>query len=202
MRRAAALVESWRAEGRHAAIARPIDTGGLGPRAADDVLLVDAVGRSAGALFAGAVSAPAIDAAGPCSPTARPPASCSPSTSTTTPPPPPASPAGGERPIVVQRLDDIADEWWDAVAAGRPAALVQPVGSVPAPPSSSVPADPSGHAGRSGARCPRRSRGGTLARPPGPSARRVLVGDVELLVESWNPVPHLVIVGAAALSER
>ncbi len=36
---------------------------------------------------------------------------------------------------------------------------------------------------------------------PGTTAARVRVGDVELVVEGWNPVPHLVIVGAASLSE-
>jgi hypothetical protein len=36
---------------------------------------------------------------------------------------------------------------------------------------------------------------------PGASATRLRVGDVELVIEGWNPVPHLVIVEASSLSE-
>jgi hypothetical protein len=41
VRRSAALVETWRDQQRRAAVARPVDTSGLGPRSDDDLLLVD-----------------------------------------------------------------------------------------------------------------------------------------------------------------
>ena len=48
MRRSAALVATWRAQDRDGVLARPVDAQGLGPRAFDDLLLVDANGKVAG----------------------------------------------------------------------------------------------------------------------------------------------------------
>jgi len=56
MRRIAALVETWRDLGREAVVARPIGSEGLGPRSSDEVLLVDAQGRTAGSLLGGVVN--------------------------------------------------------------------------------------------------------------------------------------------------
>ena len=53
MRRSAALIETWRAQERKAAFARPVDTTGLGPRSDDDLLLIDDTGRVGGSLLGG-----------------------------------------------------------------------------------------------------------------------------------------------------
>src|SRR5262245_53649120 len=125
MRRGVALVETWLSQGRRAAIARPVGTVGLGPRSDEDLLLIDANGLAAGTLLAGTANGQAIDAArhllaadaglrhvligadiGFDDATAA------------------GLTCGGHVDILVQRLEDIGSELWDAIAAGRPAALV------------------------------------------------------------------------------
>ena len=56
MHRVAALVEAWHHQRRAGTVARVIATDGLGPQHRDELLLVDADGRTGGSLLAGALS--------------------------------------------------------------------------------------------------------------------------------------------------
>jgi xanthine dehydrogenase accessory factor len=201
MRRSAALVETWRSQQRAAAIARPVGTEGLGPRSDDDVLLVDATGLTAGSLLGGTASEPTVAAAkrllaGPGlgyellgidigfdDATAV------------------GLTCGGHVEILVQRLADIPGELWDAVANGHPAALISRIGQgsgtlVVRPGLPAV-----GSLGNSGLDTLAEAEAESLLTHPGATSTRVHIGDVELVVEGWNPVPHLVIVGAATLAD-
>ena len=55
MQRHAAIARSWMEEGRRAALVRVTDAAGLGPRVADEILLVDESGLPAGSLLGGAL---------------------------------------------------------------------------------------------------------------------------------------------------
>ncbi|MDQ1426469.1 MAG: hypothetical protein QOD72_3967 [Acidimicrobiaceae bacterium] len=63
MHRSAALVLTWREQERRGAIARPVDTQGLGPRSDDDLLLIDSTGHAAGSLLGGTANDEAVIAA-------------------------------------------------------------------------------------------------------------------------------------------
>jgi xanthine dehydrogenase accessory factor len=201
MRRSAALVATWREQKRRAVVARPVETQGLGPRGDDDVLLVDDAGRAAGSLLGGTAHAETVlaaralldDPAGSYrllgididfdDATAA------------------GLTCGGHVDVLVQRLDDIPDELWHAIATGRPAALVSRIGDghgtlVVRPGSTSV-----GTLGSSGLDTLAQAEAEPLLTHPGTTSARVRVGEVDLIVEGWNPVPHLVIVGAATLAE-
>jgi xanthine dehydrogenase accessory factor len=201
MRRSAALVGTWREQQRRGAIARPVETQGLGPRSDDDLLLIDDAGRAAGALLGGTANNQTILAARQLldepaagyrllgididfdDATAA------------------GLTCGGHVDVLVQRLDDIPDELWHAIATGRPAALISRIGDghgtlVVRPGEPSV-----GSLGYSGLDTLAEAEVEPLLTHPGTTSTRVHVGDVELIIEGWNPVPHLVIVGAARLAD-
>jgi len=201
MRRSAALVETWRAQQRRAAIARPVDTEGLGPRSDDDLLLVDVTGRAGGSLLGGTANDLAVEAARSLLADASQAyallgvdidfddATAAGLT------------CGGHVDVLVQRLDDIPVELWDAIAGGHPAALVTRLGDgsgtlVVRPGSPSV-----GSLGSSGLDTLAEAEAEPLLTHPGTTSARVRVGEVDLVIEGWNPVPHLVIVGAANLAD-
>ena len=128
MRRTAALVETWRAQGRIGALARPIDAEGMGPRSTEDVLLVDATGRTAGALLGGVLNAEVAQAGrrllgdpglGHVLVNVEVPFEDATAVGLT---------CGGYVHVLVQRLADIPVELGDEIAAGRPAALVSRIG--------------------------------------------------------------------------
>jgi xanthine dehydrogenase accessory factor len=201
MRRSAALVETWRAERRIAVIARPVGTEGLGPRSEDDVLLVDAAGLTAGSLLGGTASEPTVAAAkrllaDPGQGYALVGIDIEFDDATAV-----GLTCGGHVDILVQRLADIPGELWDAVSNGQPAALVTRIG----PGSGTLvvrPGSPAvGSLGDSSLDTLAETEAEPLLSHPGATSTRVKVGDVELVVEGWNPVPHLVIVGAATLAD-
>jgi xanthine/CO dehydrogenase XdhC/CoxF family maturation factor len=63
MQGVAAIVEAWLTQRRPGAVARVIGAEGLGPRASDDLLIVDINGRTGGALLAGVAQPEVIAAA-------------------------------------------------------------------------------------------------------------------------------------------
>ena len=201
MRRSAALVETWRAQQRQAVFARPVLTEGLGPKSDEDLLLVDGDGRMGGELLGGTANRRLIEAAGELladehasyrllgvdidfdEATAA------------------GLTCGGHVDVLVQRLDDVPSQLWDAIANGHPAALITRLGheggTLVVRPGFPV----EGTLGNSGLDTLAEAEAEPLLTHPGSASARVCVGDVELVVEGWNPVPHLVIVGAAALAD-
>ena len=109
---------------------------------------------------------------------------------------------GGQVNVLIQRLADIPVQLWDEIAAGRPAALVTRIGDgaagmlVVRPGVAAV-----GSLGLSGLDELAAAQAEPLLQRPGASSTRVALGDVEVVIEGWSPVPHLVIVGAATLAE-
>jgi xanthine dehydrogenase accessory factor len=205
MQRQATTARKWRADGRRAAVARVIATEGLGPRANGDLLLVDAEGETVGHLLEGTVdgtsvaAARAVLAADDGSPgwqSVR--ASIAHDDATAA-----GLTCGGHATVLVQRLDLIPDGLWDALAAGRPVALVSALGDAP---STLV----IGHgAVRDGALSTVDQVVATLAvdaaldllARPGVATTHLDIAGVPLVIDAWNPVPRLVILGIGPLAE-
>lgn len=201
MRRTAALVETWRSQGRDGVLARPIDAQGLGPRSVDDALLVDDQGLAAGSMLGGLVN-DSVVAAGrqlwdePSLAHVLVDIDIAFDDATAV-----GLTCGGHVNVLVQRLADIPAELWDEIAEGRPAALVTRIGDgagtlVVRPGATAL-----GSLGLSALDTLAEAEAEPLLQHPGASSTRVALGDVELVIEGWNPIPHLVIVGASTLSE-
>lgn len=199
MQTTAAIVEAWLTQRRVGAVARVIGAEGLGPRPSDDLLVVDATGRTGGSLLAGAVQAEVVAAAGELlAGTARHlvvalridsgDATAAGLT------------CGGVVEILVQRLDAIPAVLWETLAAGRPAALVTVVGADRAPIVVVPGGAPVGTLGDSALDTMAQAEAEPLLSHPGSSRARLPVGELELVIESWNPVPRLLVVGASDLS--
>lgn len=195
----ASRVETWLLQRRRAVVARAISANGLGPRPADDVLLVDDAGHTSGSLLGGVVQSDVVTAARNLLEGERShdivwvdidsadATAC-------------GLTCGGEVEILVQRLDVIPTELWDTLAAGRPAALATALGTS-SPPMAIMPGGLTvGTLAESALDTLAQAEAEPLLRFPGASAARVPIGEVELVVEAWNPVPRLVVVGAAELS--
>jgi xanthine dehydrogenase accessory factor len=199
MQSIAGIAEAWITQRRIGAIVRVIGAEGLGPRPRDDLLIVDADGRTGGALLAGAAQPDVIRAAqgllesgvnhtvisldiDSADATAA------------------GLTCGGAVEILVQRLDSIPTELWDTLAAGRPAALVTLLGTdgrsmMVRPGGATI-----GTLGASGYDTMAQAEAEPMLTFPGASRTRLKVGTAELVIESWNPVPRLLIVGASDLS--
>jgi xanthine dehydrogenase accessory factor len=201
MRRIAALVETWRAQGREGILARPIEAQGLGPRANDDVLLVDDEGAMAGSLLGGVVNEQVV-AAGrqllgePALGHVLVDADVAFDDATAV-----GLTCGGQVNVLIQRLADIPVQLWDEIAAGRPAALVTLMGDSAGMLVVRPGAEAVGSLGLAGLDTLAAAEAEPLLQLPGASSTRVALGDVEVVIEGWNPVPQLVIVGAATLAE-
>jgi xanthine dehydrogenase accessory factor len=195
----AAIVEAWITQHRAGVIARVIGVAGLGPRPSGELLVVDANGRTGGTLLAGAAQAEVIAAArqllGSDAPylvisfdidTVDATAAC--------------LTCGGVVEILLQRLDVVPVELWDTLAAGRPAALVTALGAGAAPivvhPGGAV----VGTLGESGLDSLAQAEAEPMLAHAGPSFARIEVGPLQLIIEAWNPVPRLLILGASDLS--
>jgi xanthine dehydrogenase accessory factor len=201
MRRTAALVETWRSQGRDGVFARPIAAQGLGPRPIDDVLLVDIQGHTAGSLLGGLVNEPVVAAGRQLS--------NEPSRGhvlvdidiTFDDATAVGLTCGGHVNVLVQRLADIPVQLWEEIAEGRPAALVTRIGdgagTLVVRPGAAV----LGSLGLSALDALAEAEAEPLLQHPGASSTRVALGDEEIVIEGWNPIPHLVIVGSSALSE-
>lgn len=199
MQSIAAIAEAWITQRRTGAIARVIGAEGLGPRPTDDLLIVDAAGRTGGTLLAGVAQPEVIAAARELLDSGRTQSVLSLDIDSGD-----ATAAGltcgGLVEILVQRLDAIPAQLWDTLAAGRPAALVTALGTDATPMMVSPGGTTTGTLGESGLDTIAQSEAEPMLTFPGPSCTRLKVGPVELVIESWNPVPRLLIVGASELS--
>jgi len=195
----AAIVETWRTQRRSGALARVIGADGLGPRPGGELLLVDANGRTGGTLLAGAVQPEVIAAARRLLERSEPHVVLDLDVDAVD-----ATAAGltcgGAVQVLVQRLDVIPTELWDTLAAGRPAALVTALGGGVAPVVVRPGGAMIGTLGQSGLDTMAQAEAEPLLTHPGPSLSRIAVGPLQLIIEAWNPVPRLLVVGASELS--
>ncbi|MEO5899754.1 MAG: XdhC family protein [Ilumatobacteraceae bacterium] len=195
----AAIVEAWITQRRTGAIARVIGANGLGPRSVDDMLLVDANGRTGGSLLAGAVQPEVIIAARRLLDGTAPHLVVSLDVDTVD-----ATAAGltcgGLVDVLVQRIDVIPRQLWDTLAAGRPAALVTVLGAEGPPMVVRPGGATTGTLGDSGLETMAQAEAEPMLTHPGAGLARIGVGPLELVIEAWNPVPRLLIVGASDLA--
>jgi xanthine dehydrogenase accessory factor len=108
---------------------------------------------------------------------------------------------GGRVNVLIQRLADIPVQLWDEIAAGRSAALVTRIGDGAGMIVMRPRAEVVGSLGSSGLDTLAAAEAQPILHHPGASSTRVARDDVDLVIEGWSPVPHLVIVGAATLAE-
>ena len=201
------LARAWHRESRRAVAVRAIGAEGLGPRSTGDVLLVDADARSAGRLLGGAVDAEAVRAAlellgsgaAIASDVVRVDVGEADATSA-------GLTCGGAVELLLQRLDVIPTVLWDRVGRGEPVALVTADASIGSPGSVSAPVvvttgpELAGTFGDAELDRWAAAEGERALRVPGASVRRGRCGAVDLVVEAWNPVPRLLLVGSSDLS--
>lgn len=199
MQATASRVETWLLQRRRAVVVRVIAAQGLGPRLADDVLLVDDRGHTGGGLLGGAVHQELLAAAaqvivdGAMHVTFE--LEIDPADATSC-----GLTCGGRVEILVQQLNAIPQVLWDTLAAGRPAALVTALGTVASPMVVFPGGATAGSLGDSALETIAQAEAEPLLTFPGTATARVAVGRVELVIEAWNPVPRLVVVGASDLS--
>ena len=199
MHRVAALVEAWHHQQRAGTVARVIGTDGLGPQHRDELLLVDADGRTGGSLLGGALSPElaratralldsdhaqqvlTLDIDGGDATAAG--LTC-----------------GGTVHVLLQRLDTVPEPLWASFAAGRSVALVTPLDDEHAVVVVHPGGGLDGTLGSSGLDTMVQAEAEALLARPGAGVNRVRVGDLELVIEAWDPTPRVVIVGASDLS--
>jgi xanthine dehydrogenase accessory factor len=195
----AAIVETWLTQRRVGAIARVIGAEGLGPRPSGDLLLIDASGRTGGTLLAGVVQPEVITAARRLLDSSEPHIVIAIDVDSVD-----ATAAGltcgGAVELLIQRLDVVPTMLWDTLSTGRPAALVTALGTRSSPMMVRPGGEMVGTLGESGLDTMGQAEAEPLLTHPGASLCRVKVGPVELVIEAWNPVPRLVVVGASDLA--
>jgi xanthine dehydrogenase accessory factor len=203
MQRQAALARSWDHDGRRAAVARVIATEGLGPRAAGDLLLVDDSGTTSGRLLEGTVDAATVAAArtllergGPSWRAVQAVIAHDDATAA-------GLTCGGRATVVVQRLDAIPSHLWDALAHGQPVALVSALTTTAgtlvvqpgeAPQGDLLTIDPA--AAERGT-----AEAAALLARRGVATLQLEQAGSTLVIDVWNPVPRLVILGSGALAD-
>jgi len=199
MQSVAAIAEAWLMQRRTGAIARVIGAEGLGPRPSDEMLLVDVDGRTGGTLLGGAANREVVTAArellasGAHQVVLRLDIDSGDATAA-------GLTCGGVVEILVQPLDAVPTQLWDVLAAGRPAALVTTLGVDSDPMVVQPGGARTGTLGQSGLDTLAQAEAEPMLTFPGAARRRLQVGSVELVIESWNPVPRLLIIGASDLS--
>jgi xanthine dehydrogenase accessory factor len=194
-----AIARAWILQRREGAIVRAIGAEELGPRPSDDMMLVDAAGRTGGSLLAGAIQPEVVSIARQLLHGGAAEAVVTVAVDTVD-----ATAAGltcgGSVELLVQRLDTIAAELWDTLGAGHAAALVTLLGAE----AQTMVVRPGGRLvgtlGTSGLDTLAQSEAEALLAHPGSGRHRVKIGPVEILIEAWNPVPRLLIVGVSDLS--
>lgn len=199
MQSVAAIACAWIAQRRQAAVARVIAAEGLGPRPTGDLLFVDADSRIAGALLGGVANSEVAGAARDVLATEAIHAVLALQVESGD-----AAAAGltcgGTVEILLQRLDTIPVRLWEELAAGRPAALVSPVAGEARPvvvlPGGAL----TGSLGESALDTLAQAEAEAMLTHAGPVTSRVTLGDVRLVIESWNAAPRMVIVGSSDLS--
>ena len=111
---------------------------------------------------------------------------------------------GGAVELLVQRIDAISPVLWDRIAAGRPVALVTALPAGGAPAAAPVVLAPGGERTGSLGDPDLDDLAAATAEPvlrrPGAAVERRTAGATEVVVEAWNAVPHLVVVGSGELA--
>ena len=200
MQNCAAIARTWHREQRRAVVASVVGIEGLGPRTEGELALIDYDGNIAGSLLGGALDEPlaALLRAQRARDDVNRIVGLDISTSD-------ADSAGlscaGHVDVLLQHLDAVPDELWDALAEGRAVALATTTGTHPAraavfftnrapvaslgEPELDTLADATAEA---------------LLSTPGNNRTEVRLGSNHVVIQSWNPVPHVVIVGANKLA--
>jgi xanthine dehydrogenase accessory factor len=199
MQSVAALVEAWHHQQRSGAVARVIATEGLGPQHRDELLLVDADGRTGGSLLGGAlrpeVAAAAKELLGSGGALRLLTLDIDGGDATAA-----GLTCGGVVHLLLQRVDEVPQRLWDSFAAGRLVALVTPLAAGRHPLVVHAGGDLDGTLGSSGLDTIAQAEAEALLARPGAGVERLHVGDLELVIEAWDPTPRVVIVGASDLS--
>jgi xanthine dehydrogenase accessory factor len=199
MHRVAALVEAWHHQQRAGAVARVIATEGLGPQHRDELLLVDAEGRTGGSLLGGALAPELALATRQLLSSAHTQRLVTLDIDTTD-----ATAAGltcgGVVHVLLQRLDVVPEPLWDSFATGRSVALVTPLDDGRPPVVVHPGGGLDGTLGSSGLDTMVQAEAEALLAQPGAGVNRLHVGALELVIEAWDPTPRVVIVGASDLS--
>lgn len=197
----AAIGAAWRADGRPAVLVRSMGTSELGPRSSDDLLVVDATGEVAGALFRGAAQHEIIEeakrlladpAAGP----RRLPLTVGFDAATAV-----GLTCGGTAELLLQRVQDLPEEFWTSVAGGRATVLVTDLSQGQGVLVVRDGADPVGTLGDAALDRRAVAEAAAAQAQPGVTHARVAIEGRELLIEVFNPHPRLVVVGAAAVAD-
>ena len=196
----AELAHVWNAQHRRATVVRVIDSAGLGPRHDHDMLFVAVDGTTAGSLLGGAATGHIVDRSWALLET--------PATSVvetveiaTHDAVAAGLTCGGSVNVLIQRLDSVPDALWTTLADRRPAALATVAGAttgaiVILPDRRVVGSLDSAELDTTAA-----TAAEVLLSHPGSRHERLAVGAIEVIVESWNPAPRLLILGVNDLAE-
>jgi xanthine dehydrogenase accessory factor len=196
----AAIARTWQLERRRAVVASVVGIDGLGPRTDGELALIDHDGNIAGSLLGGAldaslaallrdehrrddgnrivgldISTSDADSAG---------LTCA-----------------GHVDVLLQPLDTIPGELWDALADGRAVALATTTGTHPARTAVFfTDRAPVARLGESELDTIAEAEAEGLLAKPGNTRTEVRLGSDHVVIQSWNPVPHVVIVGVNNLA--
>lgn len=107
---------------------------------------------------------------------------------------------GGAVEVLIHRLEVVPNALWEALAAGRPVALVTAIDADGAPLVVLRGGETVGSLGDPELDTRVRVEAESMWAHPGLGLARLAVGPVELVIESWRPVPTLVISGMSELS--
>lgn len=207
--RLATTALAWRAESRDALMVRPVGITELGPASRGELVLADQAGDRAGTLLRGAAD-PSVaelcqgfwaEAGGDDGDDHR---------HRVLPLPVDTDDAvaagltcGGVVELLIQRLAEVPTALWDEVAADRTALLATGLDGPGAGRSLVLTPDGtvSGTLGDADLDHRVRDEGDRLVRSPGGGSVQLHVGGSRVLLETWNPAPRLLVVGAVALSD-
>jgi xanthine dehydrogenase accessory factor len=201
MEQATATARSWQKEGRRAVVARVIATRGLGPRADDELAVVDGAGAIGGSLLSGAIDGQLGAAARGLLAGSETPARVVELSISDVEADAAGLTCAGQVDVLLQPLDGVPGELWDLLASRQPVALAAALGTTPA---------------RAAVFLPGRRRVATLGddtldalaqaeadslfTSPGTKHGRVQNDAADVVVEAWNPAPRVLVLGANALS--
>ena len=189
MHRVAAIVETWRRQRRAGVVARVISAQGLGPYGRDEFAVIDADGRTAGALLGGAAQ-PELAAATrelldddhDTHRVVR--FEIDPGDATAT-----GLTCGGVVEVLLQRLDVIPASLWDSLAAGRVVALATVLDRRSIPIVVHPDGRVDGSLGNSGLDTTVQAEADAMLERPGIEVARLAFGELDVVVEAWDPTP-------------
>ncbi len=200
LQRTARIALAWAADHRPAIVARAIHTTELGPRTGEDLLLVNITGDVAGVAFRGVGddivrrAAAALLASG--GRQTMLPLTISFEDATAA-----GLSCGGTAQVLLQHLADVPTALWHQVIAGRPVALATDLSDDTGTLVVGDRLDATGPLLESPEGLEIARAAARLLAEPGAPTITVTIGEREVLLEAWNPVPQLLLVGRAALTE-